>query len=132
MAAIDGGAALPRKGSPAEIAAASLLIYDASEPPVATSVTPVFAAVGGGAVLTVSGANFAPTRHLGCVFEQVGLTPATLLDASTLRCAAPPTTAYRSQLRAQCDGVSRPRSSSHPPMHSPSSWGDLSSTASPA
>jgi hypothetical protein len=93
MAAIDGGAALPRKGSPAEIAAASLLIYDASEPPVASSVTPVFAAVGGGAVLTVSGANFAPTRHLGCVFEQVGLTPATLLDASTLRCAAPPTTA---------------------------------------
>ncbi|KOO35979.1 multiple c2 and transmembrane domain-containing protein 1-like isoform 2 [Chrysochromulina tobinii] len=93
MAAIDGGAALPRKGSPAEIAAASLLIYDASEPPVASSVTPVFASVGGGAVLTVSGANFAPTRHLGCVFEQVGLTPATLLDASTLRCAAPPTTA---------------------------------------
>jgi hypothetical protein len=81
-ASIDGGVTLlPSR--------ASLLLYDASELPYVSSILPPYASLGGGTSLTVSGSNFAPTPELACVFDELGLTPATLIDASTLTCASP-------------------------------------------
>ena len=81
-ASIDGGVTLlPSR--------ASLLLYDASEPPYVSSILPPYASLGGGTSLTLTGSNFAPTPELACVFDELGLTPATLIDSSTLTCASP-------------------------------------------
>ena len=91
MASIDGGASLAATGSPDEAAAPTLLLYDASRPPVTSSVAPASANVAGGTELLVRGANFAPTTLLACVFEEIGFVAASLVDATTLRCRAPAT-----------------------------------------
>lgn len=92
-AAIDGGAAWRAEEADRTAAAAEVaprfLLYDSSLAPTATAVTPRYAGLGGGSLLTVRGSNLAPSPKLACVFEQVGLTPATMTGPTTLQCRAP-------------------------------------------
>ena len=86
-AAIDGAATTP---APSAAASAPTFVgYDASRPPVVSSLRPAYGPVAGGATLEVVGANFAPTASLACVFEELGSSVATLVDATTLRCLSP-------------------------------------------
>ena len=92
-AAIDGGAALLSGVADLTADAPRYLTYDASLLPDAASVAPSYGPVLGGTLLTVTGHNLAPTPSLACVFDELGVTAATLgADAGTLHCRTPPST----------------------------------------
>jgi len=66
-----------------------LIVYDASKPPVISSVSPAWAPISGGAQVIVRGSNLAPTPKLACVFERSGVSPATFINETAVSCATP-------------------------------------------
>ncbi len=89
-AVIDGGAALRSGVASVPEDAPTLLAYDASVLPRVSAVAPASGPLAGGTVLTVSGANLAPTPLLSCVLDELGAVPATLVSPTSLTCATPP------------------------------------------
>ena len=107
LGAVAVAASLDGAAFSAPAAAASYISYDSRLPPVVASALPSWAGIsgGGGAPVVVSASNVAPTADLACVFDEVGRTAATLLDAGSVACAAPPTRLpHTTQLRLTLDG----------------------------
>ena len=89
-AAIDNGDALVSGVAKVPSDSPTFLSYDASVLPDVTSVSPRYGPASGGTVVTVSGHNLAPTPELACVFDELGVTPATLISPGSAKCATPP------------------------------------------
>ena len=89
------GASLDGVAFSAPSVAASYLSYDSRLPPDVAAAVPSWGDISGaGAPIVVSGRNLAPTARIACVFDEVGRTAATVLDAGSVTCAATASVTY--------------------------------------
>jgi len=109
-ASIDGGRTF---GDEDAASGAGFLAYDGRVAPDVSAVSPGWSDAAGGSTLTLRGYNLAPTAGLACEFDEVGSSPASLIDQTAVTCLSPAARPQTTLVRLTLDG-SRLSTSSQP------------------